>query len=255
MRYTNNEAIAAFNAIEDAIKETGVEVEEGTKVRLLANKIPEVYDKATNDFWDNYLNNYANTMGLFAGYGWNDETFKPNKDIVITGFSPYIFYYSKIVDLSAKLKECNVALKCGTASNLQSAFAYSAIISIPYIDLTTVTNYSTIFANASRLETIEGIKFANNVVFSNTFSNCTSLKNITIDGTIEQNGFDMRNSTKLTAKSLYSIINALSATTTGLSITLPTTAEANYNANVPTGAPATWAELVATKGNWTIVYA
>lgn len=121
---------------------------------------------------------------------------------------------------------------------------------------TTSTSWTAAFHDCVNLKSIKKLGVLESQAFSsNTFNNCKALEDITIDGTIGQNGFDIHYSTKLTAKSLYSIVDALSTTKTGLTITLPTTAEANYNANPPENAPATWAELVATKSNWTIAYA
>jgi hypothetical protein len=106
------------------------------------------------------------------------------------------------------------------------------------------------------LKTIQKLVVLESQVFKmSTFKDCIALEKLIIEGVIGQNGFDIHWSTKLTANSLYSIINALSTTTTGLSITLPTTAKANYNANPPEGAPATWTELIETRPNWTIAYA
>lgn len=247
-----NEAIASFGAIKEKIAEAGVEVPEGTKARELANKVAEVYDKAQGDMWDKYLADKPHTMGMFSGYGWTDETFKPNKDIVLQGYSLYTFYYSRITDLSARLKECGVKLTCGALQSLQACFGYSQITKIPYMDLTGLINYNNVFSNALNLKTIEGVKFAPDVVFNTTFHNCPSLMHIIIDGNIAANGFNVSSSTKLTAASLESIINALSTSTTGLTVTLPSTAEANYDAVKGAGA---WDSLVATRSNWTIAYA
>ena len=64
-----------------------------------------------------------------------------------------------------------------------------------------------------------------NTKFSSTFTACRELVNLTVDGVIGQNGFDIHWSTKLTHESLMSIINALadkSGTGTTFTITLGT---------------------------------
>jgi hypothetical protein len=62
------------------------------------------------------------------------------------------------------------------------------------------------------------------VSFSNTFSGCIALENLTMGGTIGQNGFNVSESTKLTHDSLMSIINCLEAKTEGTwAVTLGTT--------------------------------
>ena len=82
-----------------------------------------------------------------------------------------------------------------------------------------------------------------NQVFTGTFLNCIALENITIEGTIGQNGFDIHWSTELTAESIDSIVRALTTTKTGLTITLPVGAydkhAERYGASVT---EALWAE-------------
>jgi hypothetical protein len=102
------------------------------------------------------------------------------------------------------------------------------------------------------MKTIEKIILKDTVKCSNWFANATGLENVIFEGTIGQNGFDIHWSTKLTAASLESIINTLSSTTTGLTITLPTTAQSNYEAVYGSGS---WNVLTATRSNWTIAYA
>ena len=136
-------------------------------------------------------------------------------------------------------------------------FNYSSIQHVPELDIRGVSSIGPLFAYVSSLISVDNIILRDDgsQINLNLFNNNGNLEEIRFAGTIGQNGFDIRWSKSLSAKSLYSIINALSTTTTGLTITLPNTAEANYNANPPENAPATWAELVATKSNWTIAYA
>ena len=222
------------------------------KVLRAKNDFDDVYKAGRKNWFDNYLSPKTDTMGLFAGYGWNDSTFKPTKDIELTGYSTYAFYYCKVTDLVARLNECGVKMYCGTLNQFQNAFAYSSITTVPYLDLTNCDLYTNIFNNATNLHTITGIKVSADKAFAYTFSNCPSLVNLTIDGTIGQNGFDIHWSKLLSADSLKSIINALSTTTTGLTITLPNTAQSNYEKVYGSGS---WATLTATKSNWSIAYA
>ena len=108
------------------------------------------------------------------------------------------------------------------------------------------------FDNAINLVTIRKLIVSSTTPFSNTFRKCTALKNISIEGEIGKNGFDVSASTNLSADSLKGIINALSSSTTGLTVTLSTTAQSNYEAVYGSGS---WATLTATKSNWTIAYA
>ena len=114
------------------------------------------------------------------------------------------------------------------------------------------TAWTSAFRYCQELVTIKQIGVLETQVFNKTFEECVKLEYLIVKGTIGQNGFDIHWSTKLTADSLKSIINALSTTTTGLTITLPTTAQTNYEAKYGTGS---WSVLVASRSNWTIAYA
>lgn len=252
-----NEAIASFGAIKEKIAETGVEVPEGTKARELANKVSEVYQAGKqaeyDEFWEEALKSGTNSwVGKFAGTCWTDKTFKPNKDLLPYGNSTNLFNNCLITNLTQILKDNNVMLNTSAITVFSSAFAYSKITAIPYLDLSVVTTINNCFNYSTQLVNIEGLKLNESCRVSSAFDSCTSLEKVIFEGTIGQNGFDIHWSTKLSAASLESIINALSTTTTGLTITLPSTAEANYDAVKGAGA---WTALTATRSNWTIAYA
>ena len=88
------------------------------------------------------------------------------------------------------------------------------------------------------------------------FTNCFQLQNLTIEGIIGQNGFNVQWSTKLSKASITSIINALSETTSGLTVTLSKTAVNNAfetSAGAADGSTSEeWTTLEGTKTNWTI---
>lgn len=82
--------------------------------------------------------------------------------------------------------------------------------------------------------------------FVNTFKDCSELEELPVSGTLKTNGFDVHWSTKLNKTSITSIINALSSTTSGLTVTISKAAkEAAFTDEE-------WAVLEATKPNWTI---
>lgn len=177
-----------------------------------------------DEFWDAYQQNGNRTGYAQAFYNsWNDITFKPKYDIICLGNSYGVFGSSKM-----------------TAIN-------------KVIDISQATNIQTFFIYCDKLITIKKlIVSATTPFWANTFQSCIALENLTIKGVIGTNNFDIHWSTKLTADSLKSIIQALSTTTTGLTITLPTTAQANYEAVYGAGS---WETLTASRSNWTIAYA
>jgi hypothetical protein len=231
------------------------------KLTAVAENVPKVYEagkKAQYDeFWDSFIGikDYNN---MFAGEMWNDTTFKPKYNIIVGALNiNTMFYNNACTNIKKAFEDKGLIFDISKAVSTSNLFTYASTEELPIIDVSSSGNIAGIFSNMSRLTTIDGFKFKNGVSFANVFNSTSKLENITIiDSVISVNNFDIHWSTKLSAASLYSIINALSTTTSGLTITLPTTAEANYNANPPVGAPQTWAALVATKQNyWTFAYA
>lgn len=186
----------------------------------MPTEVGNVYDagkQAEYDaFWDAYQDNgnLRNYDYAFAGLGWNDTTFKPKYPIVAT-YGNGMFYLSNISAISV--------INFANASSLYAAFR-----------------------SAKKLATIEKLILSSttNQTFTLTFEECNKLKNIVIEGVIK-NSIDIHWS-PLTKASITSIINALSATTTGRTVTISQTAKNNaFTAEE-------WAALVATKPNWTI---
>ena len=197
-----------------------------------------VYEKGKKDehnkFWDAYQDNGTRTNyqnGFMGNMGWTKDNFYPKYDIKPVGSAIQLFYAWEVadkhtMDLSARLKECRVVLDTSQATSLQYAFAYVYFASIPPIDVTGLTsNSALIFGdNSNRLKTIEKLIMAETTpINSNWFRNDTGLKNLTIEGTIGQNNFNVQWSKNLTHDSLMSIINALadkSADTSGTTWTV-----------------------------------
>lgn len=231
----------------------------GEKLKKIAENEPKVYEagreagkKAEYDeFWDSInTQNVALAFG-FAGNSWNDTTFKPKKDIILVRNSMGLFNQNICTNIKQRLQEQNVRLDVSKVTQFTQAFYYAATIELPEIDLSNSDNNVQLFTN-SKIKSIDKITFKSGVTFVNVFQGCSDLENIRIGGPIDGSGFDIHWSTKLTADSLKSIINALSTTTTGLTITLPTTAQSNYEAVYGSGS---WSTLTATRSNWTIAYA
>ena len=95
--------------------------------------------------------------------------------------------------------------------------------------------------------------------YDNIFAGASALEEITITGTIGQNGFSISPCVKLSKDSIKSVINALSTTTSGLTVTLSKTA-VNNAFGIDVDDTTTWAEgteyyeLRHSKDNWTISY-
>ena len=209
------------------------------------------------DFWDTYQQNGARTnyTGAFAGRGWKDEIFKPKYSIKPTT-AKHMFYASSVEKLNEIMEERGLFLDFNDCTDFENAFASSSIKKLKVIDIRKAKSTYTAFAYTGILITIEKLIVSENTKFSYSFLNCINLTNLTIEGTIGQNGFDVSSSKKLSKDSIISIINALSDTTTALTVTLSKTAVNNAfetaKGNADGSTSEEWAALIATKQNWTI---
>lgn len=197
-------------------------------------------------FWDIYQDygerrNYATA---FAGDGWSKETFRPKYNIVIgDGYMCFRYHNdgNEPYDMAEHLK--NLGITLDFRYDMQYAFSDANVSRIP--PLVARTNMIQTFTRCKAV-TIDKISVNANIAYQYTFSQYTALENLTIEGTIGQNGFDVHYSTQLSKESITSIINALSATTSGLSVTLSATAVNNAFTTDE------WNAFIATKPNWTI---
>lgn len=162
------------------------------KLNTIAENEQKVYEagkKAEYDrFWDAYQNNgdIMNGYYAFSGNAWNDKAYNPKHSIKANSFTN-MFRTSNITDTKVS------------------------------IDLSQGTGIYVLF-DCTRLKNVPKIIVNENIVYTGWFVNCSALENITIEGTIGQNDFNVQWSTKLTHESLMSIINALkdySADTSG----------------------------------------
>lgn len=145
-----------------------------------------------NEFWDNYTQNGSryNWNNAFYGYGWNDNTYNPQTDF-------------------NNVKYCSCMFSQSSVTNIKVT-----------VDLTNSTSTSSMFLSSTNLKTIPMLIVHKDLVFSNTFKGCTNLENLTIQGVIGKNGFDVQDSAKLTKVSLLSVLNALEDKTTDTSGTV-----------------------------------
>lgn len=225
------------------------------KVLRQKKDFDDVYEagkKAEYDaFWDGYLATPKKTgIGycLFAGVGWNENTKIPYKiDFITNGYNMFIY--------SGNIPKTELAkIDFSKITTFFPVFNYSNIQHIPELDTRGVSSLGTVFAYVTSLISIDNIILRDDgsQTSLNLFNNNINLEEVRFAGIIGQNGFDIHWSTKLSADSLKSIINTLSTTTTGLTITLPKTAQANYEAVYGLSS---WSTLTATRSNWTIAYA
>ena len=197
-------------------------------------------------FWDAFQQNGTrrNYQYGFSGRGWNDNTFKPKYDIIINNDPMRMFVNCEITNLRELLEKQGVSLDTSAVTTAQYMFDSCTLLTeVPHI----VCNASAagLFSWCIALKTVS-IEVNENTVFSSTFHRCDALENLTVVGTIGQSGLTLQYSTKLSKASITSVVNALSATASGKSITFSKTAVNNAFATDE------WSALAGTKTNWTI---
>ena len=226
----------------------------------------EVYEKGKKDeydkFWDSFQNygKRKNYQGGFAGKGWNDTTFKPKYDIIPAENIGSMFQETEITDLEATLNNINVSFNTSKATTLKQLFYFSYLLtSVPEIDSRGSTSgdaFNLTFGSCRKLKTIRKLilKEDGSQSFSSTFNKCDELENIVIEGVIGKNGFNVSACTKLSGASIVSIIEALSTTTSGLTVTLSQTAVDNMAFPIVgnKGTYNSWTGLEQSRTNWTI---
>lgn len=206
------------------------------------------YKAGQKEEYDRFWDNYKVTSGLcsFAGYGWNNETFKPKYDINPT--SAYMMFRNSMIegDLVEILEKQGIVLDFSASYSLQYTFQNTKFTRVG--EIMAVANFVDTFQNSALLERIDLITVTSKLTYStNTFAGCTALKNISFSGTIG-NTINFEDC-PLTAESLVSVVEHLSSTATGKTATFKQTAI--DNADWTATNYASWDELCATKSNWT----
>lgn len=245
------------------------------KLKLIVENEQRVYDsgygagkEAEHDaFWDAFQGATRRRWSSSFQYEcWNDTTFYPKYDLVISGDAASLFRYCGITDLEGRLNECGVTLDTSECTNLNSAFGECNLITaIPPIDVSkcTASNATTgLFAGCISLKTVRKFIVSEETQFSNTFQNCPLLENIVFEGVIAHD-LAFAKSTKLTRASIESIVNHLSDTVSGKTLTLSKAAvdrefegisPGDFTTIVPGSESVDWYSMVNIgKPNWEII--
>lgn len=209
-----------------------------------------------DEFWDSVKDD-TNWGYRFCGSNWNTTTFKPNFDLNLKGNCNFCFANNIIkVDLVEWLSELGITMSTTEMTQCSKLFYYAKFTRLGVIDLSKVVSANETFAYMEHLHTIDKVIILASFSFSDTFASTPNLVNLTIEGTIGQAGLNLRWSPKLSKASIASIINSLSSTTSGLSVTLSKTA-VNTAFETASGladgsVSDEWLNLIAQKNNWTV---
>ena len=135
-----------------------------------------------NNFWDAYQENgeRINYYFLFSYAGWTDDNFNPKYTITCSGDTGGI-----------------------------SVFANSTRITrVPVDIIITGTSAAQLFYRTTSLETVKMLSLNGVTSYSGTFTACSKLKDITIDGSIDV-AFNISATAVLSNESVQSIIDPL----------------------------------------------
>ena len=207
-----------------------------------------------DEFWDDFQQNGTRTNydeGL-SGYGWTSKTFKPKYSIV-PKTAYMIFRDNRVsIDLVDYCEKNGITVDFSQVTNVRYAFYNTAFTHLGVLDFSKIAHAGELTGtfNWCGAKTVDLLKLnATQGSYSSTFTDWGELENITIEGSINCNGASFKQSTKLTKASITSIVNALSATTSGFTITLSKTAVETAFGSTES---AEWNALMAPKSNWTI---
>lgn len=242
------------------------------KLTQIAENEQRVYEagkKAEADFFEDEFHGYGKRVAYsYAWCRWTTEmfrrTFHNYKSLTTNDFEG-TFYNSRMdVDLPAFLEELGATINVVNPSRYayQRTFKNAYFTRIGVIDVSTSEKngcyFSETFSACTKLKTIDKIILNSNGadLYNNAFSRCSALENLTIEGVIGQNGFSVQDCKLLSKASHISIVNALSSTTSGLTVTFSKQA-VNKAFETSEGAAdgstsAEWLALANTKSNWTI---
>ena len=201
-------------------------------------------------FWDAYQENGNRTdyRFAFAGFGWTEETILPKYPIIPTGASGSLFQAASIVDLKKHMDDNNIVIDLSKANNIEHLFRGSQVSTYGVLDVRGANNLNYALYAATTLTSVDKIIINDNgsQTFTDFCNNSPLLVTIIFEGVIGKSGLNLKSSTKLSKASIESIINCLSTTTSGLSITLSKTAVNNAFSTEE------WTALEQTRPNWTI---
>jgi hypothetical protein len=201
-------------------------------------------------FWDSYQNNGGRKdyQYAFAGEGWNDTNVQlkyPLTDITISN-SYMMFARTKIVDVAALFPK----LVCAYS---QYTF-YNSLYTKHIGEMTIKDDAYGVFSNCQALEKIDKLVITNKAKFTSAFNNCYALKDIVMDGSIENSvNFQWSPLSVDSMKSIISRLQNFSGTTDAnkKTITFSDACWAALEASGPYPTGGTWEDYVTSLG-WNV---
>lgn len=217
----------------------------------IAKKLPWVFNSGSeveyNRFWNAFQDNGNRTHYTygFAGRGWTAANLIPKYKNIQPTTCTGMFFNNTIPDLVSHFENHGITLDFSKSTSVYDAFSSTSTKRLPFLNISSAGSALTMFAYNSSLVEIAGLECGVNNSFSSTFAGCSALVKVVFSGVIANN-ISLSDSKNLSKESITSLINTLSSSVKGKSVTLSETAKNNaFTADE-------WNSLVATKSNWTI---
>lgn len=238
----------------------------------------EAEEKAIDEMWE-YIQAFGERTD-YSDFGkiiWTKKNFKPVYDFIVMDSAGYNMFYtnsrvSTRLQNSKQIEDGLIVMKdleaergiifdFSACANFDNAFRLCPFSELNVIDVRNCsmlryTFYSSDNPDLPRCKRIEHLIVGENTGFNDAFGYSSNIEHIGFEGVIGQNGLNVSWSTKLDKESHVKLINTLSSTTSGLSVTVSLTAvnkafETSEGANDGSTSQE-WLNLIATKNNWTI---
>lgn len=204
-------------------------------------------------FWDAYQQggNRTDYQQAFVFVGWIIDTFKPKYNMQPINANSMFYQFNastSAIDLVSVLEELGVELDFSKTTNINYCFQNAKIKHIGIVDLSSVINVNTVFANTYWLNKIDKIIVNENNVFDNNCFLNSEVKDITFEGVLTSN---LRIVSPLNKASIESLIGILSNNASGKTLTLKSSAVTNAFGSTTAQE---WTNLITPKQNagWTI---
>ena len=215
-----------------------------------------VYEKGKDTLWDIVQQKGNRKDYSFFAIQWDTEYIRPKYKVVPTDVASGNQMFCKCKFKKAEAKYFDLSQKPRGTSNSQGwYYTFSTCTNLKEIEdigMQADYSYACTFPWCYNLHTIEVLRTDENTFWANAFDSCHSLKNLTIEGTIGKNGFNVRWSTELTKESLLSILKALSLDiTTTTTITFSTV----HQSIIETDSDCKPYWQAAKDAGWSFVYA
>ena len=207
--------------IKSAIIEKGGTVEEGALIDTYGEAIRGIEVGGSDSYYDTFWGNIyeqikKSTFRIFNGSAWNDKTFQPpsNTVITMTQDARYAFSAMQVKNMKSCLDDRGVKIDFTNIKFSGGIFTDNGELEhLGEIDLSTLVNevdVGDMFQRCGKLVTVDKIKFCEKALFKGQpFNNCSKLENVTFEGELKLS-ISFVTSPLLSDASIQNIIDCLS---------------------------------------------